>query len=366
MQAVEYCNRQVSKHFLAHGHLRTGESTWSHPLDPHFRQLYLRERFGSNNRQAEGSRSQERAPRAHDAAGLTIAPRAGNSTNTSRRLPTTLPPKRARPNVLDFSSDKALENLRTRRLNRTAAEPTAMAGTRAGLVSQDERASWTNQDLWTAKGTKSPPKPRRRRPVSASAIRESLDQPAAAQIRACDVDCCSPPPAMLATMVSREGERRTDSAAAMVRHRDETHRLGRPRSAKATLQRPPTDHRQSAIGYSEEELTEDQSQLLRMAAKQPTSDSEALNERRGLRVQRGASGGRRAANDECTLHNRTSTRGSGNVGYPHEGGEGGYYKKAIRRPAPAAATGLEAVSDGGETAGMSPAAAAERAWLLDR
>ncbi|CAM9340191.1 unnamed protein product, partial [Laminaria digitata] len=85
----------------------TGQSRWDHPLDPHFRSVYLRERFGTGYaREEEENEEEEGETGCEDHPG---ASRGAAGPN--------LPPRRNRPNILDFSADKALGNLRARRLN---------------------------------------------------------------------------------------------------------------------------------------------------------------------------------------------------------------------------------------------------------
>lgn len=202
-----------------------------------------------------------------------------------------LPPRRMRPSVLDFPADKALENLRTRRLNGggsggsrsafSAAAVRSKAGAGASAVARSESGPqishaaaaasgggghhyhssgelWVddngdnnnNNNIIRRRQPASPAGPRRRRPVSASAVREGLEE------RSLKLK------AMMAEEATRSGDaeairggdagpvgavQRGGSPVAGPEQNQRARRGGpanvsavrRPRSARAALQRPP-------------------------------------------------------------------------------------------------------------------------------
>lgn len=342
---------------------RTGQSRWDHPLDPHFRRLYLRERFGAEHEETMGIGARtatETIELAHGATGSNereggVTRRSGGkNTNYSGRLPTSLPPHRMRPNVLDFSSDKALENLRVRRLqNRSAA---VAAGSSAEKVTMMETAgdatgshfdhvSWTNgRESWTGTDTRSSTRPRRRRPASASALREGLEERTTSHVH---VDPGRGSESM-AVLGKTYGEQPWFDSPGTTKC-DPVLRPRRPRSAKATLQRSPTHNRQP-IGDDREAFTDDCLFLRNTMTKRPASHAGHVDTQWDPRTQPGVDMNRAVADVE--LHNRTMG------GFDGENSRGG--EEGIRPQEP------ESVSGDTETVGMSPAAAEERAWLLDR
>ncbi|CAM9655055.1 unnamed protein product [Ectocarpus sp. 6 AP-2014] len=284
----------------------TGQSRWDHPLDPHFRQLYLRERFGPGNspedkqvvlahglsaeasQQGTGVFAGEGNPHRQGGAGAVGAhggPAVGHPNATpivvSDRPPVMLPPRRMRPNVLDFTADKALDNLRARRLNvggssgSTLAGVTAVATAPAAVMRSasgpdinanpavvdinPSRHFHSSGELWTddrVHGSNVPPAspagPRRRRPVSASVVCEGLvDRGLGLNVAATDVPCPSGSrldegrgggttrttvhdrPRILDP---RQNQRPSSSGGSELAP---TAKARRPRSATAALQRPP-------------------------------------------------------------------------------------------------------------------------------
>lgn len=268
--------------------------------------MYLRERFensGPADKKGAVLRNEPSRETAQpgSAVGIGRAARDGGGPVMARggRPPVMLPPRRMRPSVLDFPADKALDNLRARRLNVsgssgsrstfTAVTGATVADSAAALrssnsfhVNNNNKAAATGSaghhyhssgELWTdANGSSnnsrqpaSPARPRRRRPVSASAVcggakERNLGQMAAA-FEAMHPD-------------GRESTRgEGDGATGAMLHRGPqtrdpqqnqrtrrgggstgTVRTRRPRSARATLQRPPpvaTDyyHYPSEKGY---------------------------------------------------------------------------------------------------------------------
>lgn len=291
---------------------KQGQSRWDHPLDPHFRQVYLRERFGPGNspedkqivlthgpsaeisQQGTGVFAGEGNPHRSGvgAVGAHGGPATGRPNATpivvSGRPPVVLPPRRMRPNVLDFTADKALDNLRARRLNvggssgSTFAGVTAVATAPAAVMrsasgpdinanpavvdTNPSRHFHSSGELWTdgrGHGNNAPPAspvgPRRRRPVSASAVYEGLvDRELGLNVAGADVPC--PGGSRLdegrsggtprttvhdrqRILDPRQNQRPSSSCGSEL---VPTAKARRPRSATAALQRPPPavpDHR---------------------------------------------------------------------------------------------------------------------------
>lgn len=263
---------------------RLGQSRWDHPLDPHFRRTYLRERFGNSGPVDNKGAALTHEPSTETAeqgtavvAGRTPGDGAAVIAARSGRPPVMLPPRRMRPSVLDFPADKALDNLRTRRLNVSGSSGSrstfaAVTGGGATVVRSANSLHVNNKavatgstdhhyhssgELWAdGKGTNnggqpaSPARPRRRRrPVSASAVCGGLEERGLGQ-NAAAFEAMHPDGSE-----STGGE--GDGAAGSMLHgrpriRDaqqnqRTRRGGpastggtrRPRSARAALQRPP-------------------------------------------------------------------------------------------------------------------------------
>lgn len=283
-----------------------GQSRWDHPLDPHFRRIYLRERFRTTADEDSKELVLGREALAETPAqgsGLAIGrstcgasdlcggPAGGDrATNIhgGGRPPVMLPPRRMRPSMLDFPADKALENLRARRLNvsgSNGSRSTFAAVTTASAVAVTRSASGPQinnnpavtansgggshyyhsggDELWTdgqGRSGNEPPAspvgPRRRRPVSASAVREGLvERSQALKSSAGEVAHRGHSEASrgggdrsASTMVHR-GSLTFDSQQDQRTRRGggggagggstTTSRTQRPRSARATLQRPP-------------------------------------------------------------------------------------------------------------------------------
>lgn len=251
--------------------------------------MYLRERFGSSGAvdNRGGVLSHEPSTETvQQGPAVAVGRAAGDGAAAiaahGGRPPVMLPPRRMRPSVLDFPADKALDNLRARRLNVSGGSgnrPTFAAvtgantaGAAAGGAARPMNGFYTNNktaatgstghhyhssgELWAdGKGTNnsgqpaSPARPRRRRPVSASAVCGGLEERSLG-LTAATLDAMHP-----------DGRRSTrgegDGATGTIQHggpqihdpqqNQRTRRGGsastagtrRPRSARAALQRPP-------------------------------------------------------------------------------------------------------------------------------
>ena len=199
-----------------------------------------------------------------------------------------LPPRRMRPSVLDFPADKALENLRARRLNvsgsggsrstlssvaraKTAGSAAAIARSESGPPASNAAGGGSGHhyhssgELWVDdKGNNtinnsnnsssrsqpaSPAGPRRRRPVSASAVREGLEERSlklkammAEATRPGDCEASRGQRVGHADAVRHGGPQVADPGQYQrTRRGGSTNAPGvrRPRSARAALQRPP-------------------------------------------------------------------------------------------------------------------------------
>lgn len=240
--------------------------------------MYFRERFG-NSEPADDNKAavlshESSAETAQQGASVTASRAAagdgaGAIAARGGRPSVMLPPRRMRPSMLDFPAGRALDNLRARRLNvsgssgirSTSAGVTGVSAARAAVTTRSADGfhinnatangstgnhSHSSGELWTdGKGTNngrqpaSPARPRRRRPVSASAVCEGpapgamgLDDSEAAR-REGD----------RATGTALHGGPQTNNSRQKQRARrgesTSTVRTQRPRSARAALQRPP-------------------------------------------------------------------------------------------------------------------------------
>lgn len=256
-----------------------------------------------------------------------------------------------RPNLLDFSSEKALENLRIRRLQHrgdvVAAEPStekvATTGTAGdATVSRPDSVSWTNShESWTDRDTRSSPRPRRRWSASASTLREGLEERPTSHIRMGPRRGSE----SAATLGKRYDEKPWSDFLGNTKH-DPEPRPWRPRSAKATLQQSPTHSRQ-LVGDNREAFRDDHVFLRNTMTKRSTSHATHVDTRRDPRPQPGVD------MDRAVEFYNQATGGFGSD-YSREGRE----RRRSQEP--------ESVSGDMETGRMSPAAAEERAWLLDR
>ena len=200
-----------------------------------------------------------------------------------------LPPRRMRPSVLDFPADKALENLRARRLNvsgsggsrstlssvaraKTAGSAAAIARSESGPPASNAAGGGSGHhyhssgELWvddkgnniiinnnnsnsSSRQPASPAGPRRRRPVSASAVREGLEE-RSSKLKAMMAEATRPGDCEAsrgqrvghADAVRHGGPQGADPGQYQrTRRGGSTNAPGvrRPRSARAALQRPP-------------------------------------------------------------------------------------------------------------------------------
>lgn len=386
----------------------TGQSRWDHPLDPHFRRLYLHERFGDEHEQTteigDGTPTTIGTAKSlrfsHGIAGPSTAGAGGNchraggnsaTTGPGRQLPTTLPPRRARPNVVDFSSDKALESLRTRRLQHRH-ETSAATGSLAeeamriwranegsGAHHDARSSSWTNgQETWAENRNtgKSSSQSRRRRPASASALRESLEDRATEDARA-GPRRGSESTAMLGTTTTHTSKEQAWCVDATRYHPAPAVRSRRPRSAKAALQRSPTHNRQQQLADGGgREILKERDYGRRYDDRRLSSRDDMATARRHMTqldghfdtsarlvpqtIEPGAEMDRATAvdvvDDEFALHHRPVMQlGGFSNDYSRGRAEG-----VIRDQE------LESGSGDADIVGISPPDVEERAWLLNR
>lgn len=336
---------------------RLGQARWDHPLDPHFRRMYLRERFGNSDPvdTKGGVLSCEPSTNtAHQATAVTAGRAAGDGATAAAthggRPPIMLPPRRMRPSILDFPADKALQNLRARRLNVSgssssrstfaavtgapaAAGPAALGS--AKIVHVNNKAAGaggaghhyhSSGELWAdGKGINnsrqpaSPARPRRRRPVSASAVCGGLEERSLGQ-KAAVFEAMHPDGGELSRGESggTGTMRHAGPQISDLQHNQRTRRGGststarirRPRSARAALQRPPpvaTDYYHyhpnsnsgSAPGREKEYFSQRPLQQGQQQEKHPRPSSEAslpraADETRGVEGFRSSTGEARA------------------------------------------------------------------------
>lgn len=352
-----------------------GQSRWDHPSDPHFRRVYMRERFGTNHAEVKfGHEPMERSKATGRNRGVGAVSRGpGGAHVTSSRLPGMLPPRRMRPKIRDFPAAKALDNLRTRRLNEnTGSMPTessAGAGaTRPSSVSPRVNLAQTDPALWTerASGPPSPRGPRRRRPVSASALREGVEE------RSLGLKTTA------GGSSSGGGggggfERATVAeglyAGSRVGRDGAARRLAvtnprRPRSAKAALQRASADRQSTDGRHGDPQDDHRQSGTVtyrstNQSRHSPLVASEHIDERWVAQEGNAASGVAEAS----ARADQDDRRGLGDgVGRLQETDK----PKARQVEGRTTVSEYEEFSSGGDSMDMSTATEEERAWLLER
>ena len=147
-------------------------------MDLHFRRRYLQERFGSSFAALE--------------LGLNATEKSGGQPRLKSDVgakcsPVVLPPRRIRPDLRDFSSNKALDNLRTRRLNSSGIGRFKIEGLAAATDISEEKCSpacndtnltGKNKNIRVGRGyglSSTAGRSDRRRPASASALSHCLD-----------------------------------------------------------------------------------------------------------------------------------------------------------------------------------------------
>lgn len=334
-------------------------------MDPHFRRVYLRERFGSTDAEVDHGIDEPYRGAVSDGAVSAAGRGWSGGAHVASAPPVMLPPRRMRPSVLDFPTDGALNNQRTRKLNGSGRGRLAM-GTAAkqSAVSTSTSTVRTNRESWTdtRKKTASPTGARRRRPVSASVLREGLEErrlgpeTTAPDARPGVVGGCGRSglgsTSMAVMLYAGEG-----TGLEETRH-GSTARKRRPLSATAALQRPPAD-RQSNIDRRGER--HNKRRELGTTAKRSAQQSRQLSPPRQVDkhwVVQGVSSAAKAISDG-TLSNRDNWRSFGDDGYhTHKAGA------SARRPEGRAVAKKGML--GGETAEGSTSPQEERAWLLDR
>lgn len=223
-----------------------GQSRWDHPLDSHFRRLYLHKRFGegyehSEDSAASGGKEQpfvarSRELRATDAINSHVRPE-----DSSRSLKA-LQPNRMRPDLRDFTPKKAMENLRTlASSNDYASTPSGISAsleTRGPSTHRQDQGRNDDEQWIGSRRATGPVRPLRRRPVSASALCEGTgdhrESAGASNVPVAGKRVLSPPRLSGSVMEGGRVIRYATDRAASTRPR-------RPLSAKAALQRPPRD-----------------------------------------------------------------------------------------------------------------------------
>lgn len=358
--------------------LLTGQSRWDHPLDPHFRHVYLNERFGTIDADENfghelsetfrGLAGRCKGVGAEGACGQTGA------AHVSSQPPTMLPPCRIRPSVLDFPADKAIGNLRTRRLNGTGSGMLMAAKVAAKELTVDPHTIRTNREHWVGKGSRpaSPSRPRRRRPVSASALREGREE----RSRGLKAPAIDMGPLGGGSGFSGDGvggfEVTTITEVPHVGRqnclddtgRELTARPRRPLSAKASLQGPATGHQSGGKRRRGEQdnLHQLRKNIVKKAyppRRQPEAPYQAD---KGWTVQEMSNAAEAAA--DSSLHDR-DPRG-------RFGSEGSYKRDdedRVRRSPPeiiGVGTACKIPASDSETADFPTTVEEERAWLLDR
>lgn len=286
---------------------------------------------------------------------------------TNSPPPAMLPPRRMRPKIRDFPAVKALDNLRTRRLNgNTGGMPTdsaAMGGaTRLSAVSPRANPVQISRALWKerASGPPSPTGPRRRRPVSASALREGVEK------RSFGLKNIADGSGGGGGGGGRNGFEHATIAGASYGGSfvDRGGAARRPRSAKAALQRAPTD-RQATDGRRGDQQDDHRHS--------GTATNRGLNQSRQSRLVENEQIGERWVTQEGSAAPRVDEP-SARADQDGRRGLGGGMRRSQGTDRPSARqieertamSECEEFSSGDGSVDVSTATEEERAWLLER
>lgn len=316
--------------------------------------------------------------------------RKSSNGGLASRPPIMLAPHRKRPDVLDFTADKAQDIRRARKIysgGSSCRGYSAMAGAAAASTTENStfsfhtnpKYSWnTDRErlLNNVIGPALPVAPRRRRPVSASALRDGFRAPAVKPRPAGNGDrpggiCADDGSGYLnSARVPYATQRAVKDRCG----RRSTTKPRRPRSAKATLQRLPVDRHSDGERRVERQEGSYECHLETVANRQsvsnqdPKSRPNAIDERwvvqEAVSGETGgvlAIGNPRSDNDD----RHWSKRGGGDGGGVHGDGGGDARRRSDEKTRVINGVQLMPSSEAGATAALPRAAEEERARLLD-